>query len=439
MLLKNLDVYKVSTTDQAVTSFAGLPLLLGTARSLGLEERLNALPVKERARGYDPAESILGLMGSIQAGGEALEDIGLLQGDEGIRRLLGDFPAANTLGEFLRRFGRKTIHGLGWVQLKTAAKVIRACELSIVTIDIDAYFLESQKEGVLMNYDGLEGYCPVMVSCAELKMPLAGAFRAGNASPMANLASLLRRVLRQFSGLRMRARSDSAGYQAKVVRELDRAGVDFTITARKDDAVLEAIRSIPEKAWKKYNSPVYPHKGSEIAETVHAFGEADKDIAAFRLVVVRWQQEPQGELFDKEHFEYHAVATRFTWEPGLVLQFHRNRQDGSENVNREMKSEGGFGLSKLPCRDFMANAAYFQIAMLASVVTAAFKHLVLPKAWQSFTIQTLRHRLIRLAGTVCRKSRYLWLKIPENYPFRRVFEEARYGVLGLSVVIASTG
>jgi len=439
MLLKNLDAYKVSTTDQAVTSFAGLPLLLGTARSLGLEERLNALPVKERERGYKPAESIFSLMGSIQAGGEDLDDIALLQGDEGMRRLLGDFPAANTLGEFLRRFGRGAVHRFGWVVLKTAVQVIRACKLPLVTLDIDAYFLESQKDGVLMNYDGLEGYCPVMVSCAELKMPLAGAFRPGNASPMANLASLLRRVLRQLSGLRMRARSDSAGYQAKVIREFDRAGVNFTITARKDDAVLAAIRSIPKKAWKTYDSPAYPHQGSEIAETVHAFGEADKDIAAFRLVVVRWPEKPQGELFEKEHFEYHAVATRFTWEAGLVLQFHRNRQDGSENVNKEMKTEGGFGLSKLPCRDFMANAAYFQIATLSAVVTAAFKHLVLPKGWQRFTIQTLRHRLIRLAGTVCRKSRYLWLKIPEGYPYRQIFEEARYGVLGVGVAIGSTG
>lgn len=70
MLLKNLDVYKVSTTDQPVTSFAGLPLLLGTARGLGLEERLNALAVKERARGCTPAESVFSLMGSILGGGE---------------------------------------------------------------------------------------------------------------------------------------------------------------------------------------------------------------------------------------------------------------------------------------------------------------------------------------------------------------------------------
>jgi len=46
MLLKNLDRFKVSTTDLAVTSYAGLLLPLGMGRSLGLEEELNRLGVK---------------------------------------------------------------------------------------------------------------------------------------------------------------------------------------------------------------------------------------------------------------------------------------------------------------------------------------------------------------------------------------------------------
>jgi hypothetical protein len=40
------------------------------------------------------------------------------------------------------------------------------------------------------------------------------------------------------------------------------------------------------------------------------------------------------------------------------------------------------------------------------------------------------------AGVVARRSRYLWLKIPRNYPFQKVFEEARWRLLGLSVELA---
>jgi len=432
MITENLDKYKVSTTKAAITSFAGLPLLLGMARNLGLEQELNALPIKERERGYKPAEPALTLMGTMQSGGTALDDVSLLKGDAGMGELLGDIPAANTLGEYLRRFTGKTVCRLGWIQLKTGAKVIRALRMKSVTLDTDAFFLESQKWDVKMNYEGLWGYNPVAVTCAELKMPMAGLFRPGNASPMAHLAELLKRVIRALPGIEIRFRSDSAGYQAKVVRVCRENGVDFTITARKDDGVMETIRAIPEKGWKKHACGAWENRETEIAETIHAFSEAN-DLPAYRLIVLRWHKE-QPDLFDKDPYEYHAVMTSFDhWAAGLVLQFHRARQDGSENVNKELS--GGFGLSKLPCREMMANAAYFQVALLANTVFAAMKHLVLPEGWKTLTIKTVRFRLIRLAGVVARRSRYLWLKIPQAYPFRQVFEDARWRLLGLSTVL----
>ena len=88
-----------------------------------------------------------------------------------------------------------------------------------------------------------------------------------------------------------------------------------------------------------------------------------------------------------------------------LLAFHRNRQDASENVNKEQI--GGFGISKLPCRELMANAAYFQVALLSHIVFAAFKHLVLPESWKSLTTKTVRFRMIRLAGIVRRRARSL--------------------------------
>jgi hypothetical protein len=433
MITRVLEEYKVSTTKAAVTSYAGLPLLLGMAKSLGLEEALNGLRVKERAKGYKPAETIFSIMGLLQAGGVALDDIGLLSGDEGLRELLGAFPASNTLGEFLRRFTNSTIYRLGQIQLETAVKVIKAAGLKSVIVDVDSFFLESQKAGVKMNYEGLWGYNPLAVTCAELKMPLAGVFRPGNVSAMANLGWLLERVLERVpAGITVRVRSDSAGYQAGVVRVLQEKDVRFTITVRKDEAVMETIRSIREEKWKRYEGGAWENRESEIAETVHAFGE--KDLPAYRMVVVRWRKA-QAELFDGDLFEYHAVLTDMNnWAAGLVLQFHRTRQDGSENVNKELS--GGFGLSKLPCDKEMANAAYFQIALLAAVVFAATKYLTFPKSWWNLTIKTVRFRLIRLAGVVGRRARYLWLKIPEKYPFRAIFEEARWRILGLGVELA---
>ena len=431
MLLNVLDQYKLSTTKQTVTSFAGVPLFLGMAKSLGLEKVLNALPVKERARGYRPAESIFTLMGLLQSGGVALDDVSLMSSDEGLRALLGELPASNTLGKFLKRFTNRTIHQLGRIQLATAVKLIRACNLSWVTLDIDSFFLESQKSDVKMNYEGEWGCNPVAVTCAEIKTPVAGLFRAGNASPMGNLAGLMKRVLVAMKGMKIRFRSDSAGFQAGVVRVLREAGADYTITARKDAAVMETIRSIPAGSWKRYEGGVWEDRATEIAETVHAFGDAD--VPAQRMIAIRWRKK-EPDLFQDPH-EYHAVVTSFDdWAAGVVMQFHRTRQDGSENVNKELS--GGIGLSKLPCRLIQANAAHFQVALLAYTVFAATRQLALPESWQKLTIKTVRFRLIRLAGMVARRSRSVWLKLSTGYLYRQEFEDARERILGLSAELS---
>lgn len=429
MITKNLNKFKITTTKQKITSFAGLPLFMSTAKILGLEEQINALPLKKRERGYKPAENAFTLMGLLQAGGEALDDVSLLKGDDGLKEIWGKIPAANTLGEWLRRFSGKTVYQLGRIQLATAAKVLRACNFKQVTLDVDSFFLESQKSGVEMNYEGLSGYNPVAVTCSELKMPMAGIFRNGSASPMANIAGILERTIKALPCIKVRVRSDSAGFQAKVVRVLKDKEADFTITMRKDENVKKAIYEIPEGKWKPYNTGAWKNRKCEIAEGLHVFTQA-KDLPAYRMIVIRWPKE-EPELFDKTPYEYHAVLTSMdNWTAGLVLQFHRARQDGSENVNKELS--GGFGLSKLPCREFMANAAYFQMALLSCTVSAAFKHLALPKNWRHFTIKTLRFKMIRLGAIVNRHARYLWMKVPKNYPFREVFENARYRLLWLS-------
>ena len=431
MELKNLDCFKLSTTKAAVTSFAGLPLVLGMAKSLGLEEGLNRVlaAVKKRDRGYRPAESAFTLMGILQAGGNALDDVRLLSGDEGLRVMWGAIPAANTLGEFLRRFTGTLVYRLGAQVLATGIEVIKRLGFKSITLDIDAFMLESQKEGVQMNYDGLKGFEPVVCSCAELRMPLAGLFRPGNASPMANLRGVLSRVIdalkKAMPDLAILVRSDSAGYQAGVIGECQRAKVDFTITVRKDEAVMTTIRAIAPTSWRSYAHAAYPGRQTEITETVHAFG--DKDVAAFRMIVIRWPKA-QMNFMDMDSFDYHAIAVSREGTPAeLALQFHRNRQDKSENMNKELI--GGFGLSKLPCQETLANAAYFQLAMLSHIVFVAFKELTLPEAWKTKTIETMRFEMIRLAGMVSRRARSLWLKVSVNYPHLQIFEEARWGVI----------
>jgi len=76
-------------------------------------------------------------------------------------------------------------------------------------------------------------------------------------------------------------------------------------TIRQDKTVKEAIKNIPEKEWKRFRDREGNLTDREYAETIHCMRKSKE---AFRLVVLRWKKK-QPELFDKEKFNYFAIAT----------------------------------------------------------------------------------------------------------------------------------
>jgi len=69
-------------------------------------------------------------------------------------------------------------------------------------------------------------------------------------------------------------RSDSAAYQADIINYCEQEGIQFAIGADRDEAVLKAIRAIPDKDW-------VPYKNGYIAETIHSMNKTKE---SFRLI-----------------------------------------------------------------------------------------------------------------------------------------------------------
>jgi len=67
---------------------------------------------------------------------------------------------------------------------------------------------------------------------------------------------------------------------------------------------------------------------------------------------------------------------------------------------RELRQD--FALANIPTRAFAANALFLEIVRLAYNVVTAFQRICLPDDWQSFTLQTLRHKLLTLPGELIR-------------------------------------
>jgi len=194
-------------------------------------------------------------------------------------------------------------------------------------------------------------------------------------------------------------RSDSAGYQAAIFNWCEANGVTFAVGADLDAAVVAAIGSIPASDWRAYQE-------GWIAETVHSMNETKK---AFRLVVVR--RPAQGKLFGEEgpHERYKAIASNRDETAEETVAWYNQRGEASENRIKELKI--GFGMARMPCGEFGANAVFFGIGVLAYNLFVAFKQTALPADWCRCQVQTLRWRLYQVAGKVVHHAGALVLKV----------------------------
>jgi hypothetical protein len=278
---------------------------------------------------------------------------------------------------------------------------------------MDATGIEAEKQSAQMTYKGYTGYMPMVGHLAENGLVVGDEFREGNESPGAGNLAFIKYCKRQMPrGKRLKAlRSDSAAYQASVINYCEEHRIEFAIGADLDPAVVRAIKAIGSQEWRAYQN-------GHIAETVHCMNKTKR---AFRLVVIR--RPLQQSLFDgvQESEKYTAIATNRTESLEQVIAWYNQRGESSENRIKELKI--GFGMERMPCGQFVANAMFFRIGVLAYNVGRLFVLKTLGVDWQRHQVQTLRWKLYETAGKIVFHGRSVWLKVRRQV--RGLFAEIR--------------
>ena len=81
---------------------------------------------------------------------------------------------------------------------------------------------------------------------------------------------------------------------------------------------------------------------------------------AFRLIVVKYKR--QADLYDDSP-RYHVIASNRVESTTDTLIGYRQRGEVSENGIKALKI--GFGMERMSCGQFMANAVFFRIGVIA--------------------------------------------------------------------------
>jgi hypothetical protein len=415
--------FEIAATAEPLIARGGLILPYEMAQALTLPQIIDQeLPLAGSGHSYRPSRFVMPLIIMLHGGGKKLEDLRELRGEISLCKLmdLEKMPAACTVGDWLRRMGENSrgLSGLGKVNAHLVKKVLKKDPRMEYTLDQDATIIESEKYEAKYTYKKEKGYQPFLSCLFELGLVLDDDFRDGNVPAGSGaLESMIRCDKKMPEGKRIAyVRADSASYQAKVINYCflaDKYGKKklFTITADKDEAVMQAIKAIPENEWQRYSDD------RQIAETVHTMTRTTE---AFRLVVQRWPKR-QAELFDPEPYCYHVIATNREETPQEVVALHNQRGE-AENIFKELK--GGFGMEWMPCGETSANAVFFRIGVISYNLFQAMKLLSLPVWWRKATIATARWSIYQVAARLVYHARRIVLKLAAPLDKINLFRKA---------------
>lgn len=417
MIRQTVLPFKIEKTEDTITPHGGLALLGEFVIGTGLLQTIGTHVAKPGSgAGYDPSEYLFPLILMLNGGGRSLEDVRVIRNDEGLREILHiqRMPSSDAIGDWLRRMGGNGgIEGLEKVGQALIQQGMKKDGIEAYTLDIDATGIEAEKKSAAMTYKGYMGYMPIVGHLAENGLVIGDEFREGNVSPGSRNLEFIKHCIKQMpEGKRIGyVRADSAAYQAEIINFCEKEGIGFAIGADLDSAVVEAIENIPEAGWKKYQT-------GSIAETVHCMNKTKK---AFRLIVIK--RPYQQNLFTAEdpHIKYKVIATNRGEDAEEVVGWYNQRGEHSENRIKDLKI--GFGMERMPCGQFDANAVFFRIGVLAYNLFRLFLLKVLDRSWHKHQVQTIRWRLYQIAGKIVYHSNAISLKLHRR--FLRLFEEIR--------------
>ncbi len=336
--------YEEEKTGSGMTALAGLPLYLELAEVAGLPASIRRHVAVAGTQGWDDVQVVLALLLLQVAGGEAVDDLRVLEHDAGFATVLRRVeaqgqtrrqqqaarrrwrqqrtravPSPSAVFRYLAGFhdpggeraqqGRATIppptagvHGLLQVNRDLVAWVQRCRPQRVATLDLDATLIETHKRAALFCYQHYPAYQPLNTYWAEQGLALHTEFRDGNVP--AGHEQL--RVLQEAMDLlppgveRVRHRSDTAGYQWELLRycaegKHPRFGViEFAVGVDVTPAFKAAVAEVPAAEWHPLLRDAGAHEPPDApdqqwAEVCFVPEEAarHKDGPAYRFLAVR--------------------------------------------------------------------------------------------------------------------------------------------------------
>jgi hypothetical protein len=297
--------YEEELKPTRMTALTGLPLYMDLAHVMGLYKSIQKhLKVRKGAQGWTDSQMIISLILLNLAGGDCVDDLRVLEKDEGFCEILRKVethglrrkmrralerrwrkerrrtvPSPSAVFRYLAKFHdaeqekyrqagkafipapNANLRGLIKIYRDMAAFTQKQNLQSTATLEMDATQAETTKQEALFSYLGHKAYQGLNTWWAEQGIILHSEFRDGNVPAGFEQLRVFKEALDCLpEGVkRVWLRSDTAGYQHDLLRycqkaESERFGrIEFAIGCDVTREFRQAVAGVTESEWK----PIY--------------------------------------------------------------------------------------------------------------------------------------------------------------------------------------
>jgi len=286
-----------------------------------------------------------------------------------------------------------------------------------ILLDLDSTLLPThgEQEGEAFNYHySAHGYHPLV--CYDgftgdlLKIELRKGSTYSSTGVHQFLQPLLDEYLNQYPDTELFLRGDSGFATPELYTQAESNGCSYAIRLKDNRLLREKAFHLEEEVTAK--ALVHPDQFVALySEFLYQAGSWDYA----RRVICKIEKRP-AELFVRHTF----IVTNMALSPQELVKFYCNR-GRMENFIKESKNE--FGFAMMSSHSMLVNSNRLQICMLAYNLFNWFRRLCLPGKMKKFRADTIRLKLLKIAGKLVKSARSITFKLCSNCPYIREFYE----------------
>ncbi|MGE5754939.1 MAG: IS1380 family transposase [Planctomycetaceae bacterium] len=343
------------------------------------------------------------------AGYEDLNDAERLRFDPALRTVVGgrarDSTAAST--SEMARFETETLttkHNLNQLMDLSGQWIDRAHQhrkLTKIILDMDSSVSETygyQQGSAYNGHFGCTCYHPLFVfnQFGDLERVM---LRRGNHHSAKFWRRVLLPVVARYRDLKIPKffRGDAAFASPKLFRLLEQEGYWYAIRLKANDVLERDIAHLLRRPVGR------PSKMPKVF--YHSFRYQAKSWDRARRVVakVEWHA---GESFPRVGF----VVTNLRRSPRRVIKSYNGRGTAEQWIK---EGEQALQWTRLSCRRFKDNQARLQLFALAYNLGNFLRQLALPRSVRTWSLTTLREKLIKIGAKVVRHAKAVTFQLAE--------------------------